>query len=79
MPLRVHTLEDGKRGVPAVTGRRLDTPLVRAVIVFLVAMAAWRLAGMVTIHGWADWSFGTATDYCGVFWPHLDFYCEAAS
>lgn len=31
----------------------------------------------LTISG-GDWSMGTSTSYCGVYWPNMDFYCETA-
>lgn len=30
----------------------------------------------VRISGW-DWAAGTNRHYCGIYWPHLDFYCQA--
>lgn len=50
-----------------------------AVLLSLAVMAACLLTGFVTVHGWGDWSAGTDASYCGVYWPHLDFYCESAS
>jgi hypothetical protein len=32
---------------------------------------------VVTVRGW-DWTIGTNTHYCGVYWPHWDFYCQSA-
>ena len=36
------------------------------------------VTGFITVRGWGDWTIGTNNSYCGVYWPHHDFYCETA-
>jgi hypothetical protein len=50
--------------------------LAAGVVLAAVVLTALILAGLVTIHG-GDWSAGAKTTYCGIYWPHLDAYCQA--
>lgn len=46
---------------------------VEAAVIVLTLTAF--LTGLVTVRG-GDWTIGTNTHYCGVWWPRWDFYCE---
>ncbi len=51
---------------------------VSILLTLLGVLAAIAVASntSLTISG-GDWSMGTDTSYCGVYWPHLDFYCQS--
>jgi hypothetical protein len=46
-----------------------------AAAVLAATVAAALLSGFATIRG-GDWTAGTDTAYCGIYWPHLDAYCQ---
>jgi hypothetical protein len=52
-----------------------------ALVIILTALGAGLITGLitgfVTVRGWGDWTIGTNTSYCGVYWPHLDFFCQS--
>jgi hypothetical protein len=49
-----------------------------AALILAALILAGLVSGFIAVRGWGDWSIGTNTHYCGVYWPHLDFYCESA-
>lgn len=60
-----------------VTGQehQLRPGLIAVAIGFAVAAAAV-LSGFLRVHGF-DWSAGSNQTYCGIYWPHLDAYCQS--
>jgi len=41
-----------------------------------VSLVITTVTGVTQFRG-LDWSAGSDTAYCGVYWPNADFYCES--
>jgi hypothetical protein len=57
--------------------RKLLLPVILVTLLSAGIAAGMAAAPFLHFNG-GDWSAGTNTAYCGVYWPRADFYCQRA-